>query len=337
MRGGRCGATRHAFATRWLPEGPQCQALQARADALSLGGGSAGPSGGARARRRAGRVASRRPLPRRGDRALARRRYAKLIPPPIRSPSQSNEGSPSATLRTTAVRKLAALLDLPGGCARSASTIARTGGMYASSSRTRPPILHARRDEPPVEDRGTETRARRRRARGRAARGSSAGAPRARARSERDPRASIPRPLALRTEALLLVRGGRDRLVLRAAPRRTRASTRPTRSRASPSPAAPPARATRARPTRAPSTPTRPRAGPAARGGAGPSASPRAYHRRAMAKRALITGIGGQDGSLLAELLLENGYEVSGSSGRRARATRTSTRSASGSTSSRPT
>jgi GDPmannose 4,6-dehydratase len=31
-----------------------------------------------------------------------------------------------------------------------------------------------------------------------------------------------------------------------------------------------------------------------------------------MAKRALITGIGGQDGSLLAELLLEHGYEVSG-------------------------
>ena len=31
-----------------------------------------------------------------------------------------------------------------------------------------------------------------------------------------------------------------------------------------------------------------------------------------MAKRALITGIGGQDGSLLAELLLEQGYEVSG-------------------------
>jgi GDPmannose 4,6-dehydratase len=31
-----------------------------------------------------------------------------------------------------------------------------------------------------------------------------------------------------------------------------------------------------------------------------------------MRKRALITGIGGQDGSLLAELLLEQGYEVSG-------------------------
>ena len=31
-----------------------------------------------------------------------------------------------------------------------------------------------------------------------------------------------------------------------------------------------------------------------------------------MAKRALITGIGGQDGSLLAELLLDQGYEVSG-------------------------
>jgi GDPmannose 4,6-dehydratase len=31
-----------------------------------------------------------------------------------------------------------------------------------------------------------------------------------------------------------------------------------------------------------------------------------------MAKRALITGIGGQDGSLLAELLLDQGYDVSG-------------------------
>ena len=30
------------------------------------------------------------------------------------------------------------------------------------------------------------------------------------------------------------------------------------------------------------------------------------------ARRALITGIGGQDGSLLAELLLEQGYEVFG-------------------------
>ncbi|MEO8394218.1 MAG: GDP-mannose 4,6-dehydratase, partial [Chloroflexota bacterium] len=31
-----------------------------------------------------------------------------------------------------------------------------------------------------------------------------------------------------------------------------------------------------------------------------------------MTKRALITGITGQDGSYLAELLLEKGYEVSG-------------------------
>ena len=31
-----------------------------------------------------------------------------------------------------------------------------------------------------------------------------------------------------------------------------------------------------------------------------------------MAKRALVTGITGQDGSYLAELLLENGYEVTG-------------------------
>jgi len=34
------------------------------------------------------------------------------------------------------------------------------------------------------------------------------------------------------------------------------------------------------------------------------------------ARRALITGIGGQDGSLLAELLLEEGYEVFGFLGR---------------------
>ena len=31
-----------------------------------------------------------------------------------------------------------------------------------------------------------------------------------------------------------------------------------------------------------------------------------------MARRALITGAGGQDGSLLAELLLDHGYEVLG-------------------------
>ena len=31
-----------------------------------------------------------------------------------------------------------------------------------------------------------------------------------------------------------------------------------------------------------------------------------------MSKRALITGVTGQDGSYLAELLLENGYEVHG-------------------------
>ena len=37
------------------------------------------------------------------------------------------------------------------------------------------------------------------------------------------------------------------------------------------------------------------------------------YHRRPVAaRRALITGIGGQDGSLLAELLLEHGYDVFG-------------------------
>src|SRR5438067_11010645 len=35
------------------------------------------------------------------------------------------------------------------------------------------------------------------------------------------------------------------------------------------------------------------------------------YHRRPV-RRALITGIGGQDGSLLAELLLEQGYDVYG-------------------------
>jgi GDPmannose 4,6-dehydratase len=31
-----------------------------------------------------------------------------------------------------------------------------------------------------------------------------------------------------------------------------------------------------------------------------------------MAKRAVVTGITGQDGSYLAELLLEEGYEVTG-------------------------
>ena len=37
-----------------------------------------------------------------------------------------------------------------------------------------------------------------------------------------------------------------------------------------------------------------------------------ATYDRAMSRRALITGIGGQDGSLLAELLLGEGYEVVG-------------------------
>src|SRR5215218_2739148 len=39
---------------------------------------------------------------------------------------------------------------------------------------------------------------------------------------------------------------------------------------------------------------------------------PRRIHGVCMAKRALITGITGQDGSYLAELLLEQGYEVFG-------------------------
>src|SRR5207253_9565231 len=38
----------------------------------------------------------------------------------------------------------------------------------------------------------------------------------------------------------------------------------------------------------------------------------RTISESAMAKRALITGITGQDGSYLAELLLDNGYEVYG-------------------------
>ena len=36
------------------------------------------------------------------------------------------------------------------------------------------------------------------------------------------------------------------------------------------------------------------------------------YHRRVPTRRALITGIGGQDGALLAALLLEQGYDVAG-------------------------
>ena len=31
-----------------------------------------------------------------------------------------------------------------------------------------------------------------------------------------------------------------------------------------------------------------------------------------MSKRALVTGVGGQDGALLARLLLDHGYEVAG-------------------------
>src|SRR5947208_16312506 len=43
---------------------------------------------------------------------------------------------------------------------------------------------------------------------------------------------------------------------------------------------------------------------------------PHAYHRAMAERRALVTGIGGQDGSLLAELLLEQGYDVYGGVGR---------------------
>src|SRR3546814_7532867 len=39
---------------------------------------------------------------------------------------------------------------------------------------------------------------------------------------------------------------------------------------------------------------------------------PNAGYKRQMTKRALITGITGQDGSYLAELLLDKGYEVIG-------------------------
>src|SRR6478735_8076811 len=37
-----------------------------------------------------------------------------------------------------------------------------------------------------------------------------------------------------------------------------------------------------------------------------------AYHRRVSARRALITGVGGQDGALLAQLLLGRGYHLAG-------------------------
>ena len=40
--------------------------------------------------------------------------------------------------------------------------------------------------------------------------------------------------------------------------------------------------------------------------------NPVAKKQKAKAKKALITGITGQDGSYLAELLLEKGYEVYG-------------------------
>src|SRR5207245_5803323 len=51
---------------------------------------------------------------------------------------------------------------------------------------------------------------------------------------------------------------------------------------------------------------------------AGPVAAEASRHRgrpgarRRVSRRALITGVGGQDGSLLAELLLEHGYDVIG-------------------------
>jgi len=42
------------------------------------------------------------------------------------------------------------------------------------------------------------------------------------------------------------------------------------------------------------------------------SLEPCAYAALVVSRRAFITGIGGQDGSLVAELLLEHGYDVSG-------------------------
>ena len=46
-----------------------------------------------------------------------------------------------------------------------------------------------------------------------------------------------------------------------------------------------------------------------------------------LSKRALVTGITGQDGSYLAELLLDKGYEVHGLVRRSSTSTATSTRS----------
>src|SRR3990167_324751 len=43
-----------------------------------------------------------------------------------------------------------------------------------------------------------------------------------------------------------------------------------------------------------------------------PSVLPEILQKQMVKKVALITGIGGQDGSYLAELLLEKGYEVHG-------------------------
>ena len=43
-----------------------------------------------------------------------------------------------------------------------------------------------------------------------------------------------------------------------------------------------------------------------------PDYRPGCYRRRVTSRRALITGITGQDGSYLAELLLDEGYEVFG-------------------------
>src|SRR4029453_9010054 len=87
----------------------------------------------------------------------------------------------------------------------------------------------------------------------------------------------------------------------------------PRRSRACAFPAEPPAPATRARATRGRGTRPRRRGSPAPGRAAAPcSGGARAYHRGVAERRALVTGIGGQDGSLLAELLLQEGYDVYG-------------------------
>ena len=249
------------------------------------------------------------PLPRRRDDARARRQVAEAHAgrrPPSRTtaaprrpcgPPQSGS-SPTRRAATTRLRA-------------SASTSARTGGMYASSSSTRPPTFtrgatcHQSRigyGKPCAPS--TSTRS--------SGRCSSPAAPRARAQFGTRPatrRSRGPQPAA-RKRSSSSAAGVTASCSAPARCEDERRRARPGLERRHPGPhlaLEPLERLPREPPVLRAARVQARRLAPKLVG-QGPTrlSSPR------VAKRALITGIGGQDGSLLAELLLDKGYEVSG-------------------------